>query len=198
MRTSAFLIDECVKRPVDRVDVTTFDDTSIVQAVLSGAPVRFSELVARYDRRVRREVSRFIDDESAQEDAVQEAFYRAFKNLDALDQPERFGAWLAEIARRIGIDYRRRTMARIVVDLRTDVENERASDNDPNPDDWIWEEVAQLRPRFIEVLTLCYRSGRSYAEIAHVLNTSLSTVRGRIFEARRALRQRLQDRGIEW
>ncbi len=178
--------------------MAAFDDGSIVQEVLSGSAIRFSELVARYDRRVRIEIARHVDDPTSREDAVQEAFYKAFKNLGSLERPERFGAWLAEIARRVGVDHHRRRLHREPTRPLPESSEETLPSPGSTTHAWIWEEVGQLRPHFSEVLTLRYRQGRSYGEVAHRLGIDHSTVRGRIFEARRALRARLLARGIDW
>jgi DNA-directed RNA polymerase specialized sigma24 family protein len=65
-----------------------------------------------------------------------------------------------------------------------------AAATDPH---WIWEEVARLDTPLAEVLRLRYAEGRSYAEIAARLRVPLSTIRGRIYTARCALRRRLEE-----
>lgn len=174
--------------------MTPPDDTTLVRAILAGEVARFRELVARYDTRVRLVVARRLDDSASREDAVQETFYKAFKNLDRLARPERLEGWLVRIARRVAADHRRRSA------LREKLLLERLERATPRgaPLEWIWEEVQQLAPAFAEALRLRYREGRSYAEVAEALDVPVSTVRGRIYEARRALRRRLTAEGIRW
>ena len=170
------------------------DDSTLVAAIRAGDVSRFRELVARYDARVRLVVAYRLADTAAREDAVQETFYKAFKNLDRLTRPERFEAWLVRIARTVAADHRRRRARRDVVYL------EELEGVPPGGAalDWIWDEVQQLVPAFGQVLRMRYREGCSYAEIAERLGVPLSTVRGRIYEARRALRHRLTKDGQRW
>ena len=63
---------------------------------------------------------------------------------------------------------------------------------------WIWEEVGRLAPDQAQVLRLRYAEGSSYGEIARRLGLPESTVRGRIYLARRALRRRLAEGGLAW
>jgi RNA polymerase sigma factor (sigma-70 family) len=71
------------------------------------------------------------------------------------------------------------------------VANEASLSAAPASTSWIWEEVSRLSPLAAEILELRYRQGLSYAEIADRLQVPRSTVRGRIYQARRELRQRL-------
>ena len=88
------------------------DDTTLVRAILAGEVSRFRELVTRYDQRVRLAVARRLEDSAAREDAVQETFYKAFKNLDRLSRPERIEGWLVRIARTVAADHRRASARR--------------------------------------------------------------------------------------
>ncbi|MCP3920847.1 MAG: sigma-70 family RNA polymerase sigma factor [bacterium] len=169
------------------------DDSTLVAAIRAGDVSRFRELVARYDARVRLVVAYRLEDTAMREDAVQETFYKAFKYLDRLARPERFEAWLVRIARTVAADHRRRRTRRDVVFLE---ELEGVSTRATL--DWIWDEVQELVPAFAQVLSMRYREGCSYAEIAERLGVPLSTVRGRIYEARRALRHRLTKDGQRW
>lgn len=172
-------------------------DSALVHAVLAGEVPRFGELVARYDAKVRAVVGRLLADPEAREDAVQETFYRAFRHLGDLDRPERFGAWLVGIARNAAAEQGRRAARREALVLARLEGVERAARGGA-PLAWIWEEVGRLAPDQAQVLRLRYAEGSSYGEIARRLGLPESTVRGRIYLARRALRRRLAEGGLAW
>jgi RNA polymerase sigma-70 factor (ECF subfamily) len=160
-----------------------FEDTAI-------GSDRFVELVERHDRTVRAVVERSVRDPLLREELIQQTFCQAFRGLPELEQPERLEAWLARIARNAVIDaLRRREVLRRREQPLDDL------DLPARPDaraGWIWDEVARLDADDREVLALRYRDGLSYREIATRFGVPDSTVRGRVYEARRALRVRLE------
>lgn len=170
------------------------EDAVLVAAARGGDAARFGELVRRHEARVRAVVGRSLRDEESAAEATQHSFFLAWRNLDALVDAERFEAWLVRIAERVAQESLRRRAR----------ERGRAADDDERegvaaraaptaPDRAIWDEVAQLSPLLREVIGLRYGEGLSYAEIAARLGVPHSTVRGRIHEARLALRRRLED-----
>ena len=174
----------------------TRDEPSLLAAILAGATERFGEFVALYDRCVRGVVDARVRDPVLREEVVQTTFCLAFRGLAEVDAPERVTGWLAAIARNAAADALRQREARaareVTLDGIDDVETRSPADAG-----WIWEEVAKLEGADREALTLRYREGLSYREIARRLQLPGSTVRGRIFEARRALRRRLERRELE-
>lgn len=166
-------------------------DAALVAAVLRGETPRFAELVRRHERRVRRIVARAVRDADTREELVQQTFCDAFVGLAKLSSGERFCAWLARIARS--------SIANHLQRARRESELEPAEwtqwPGRERREAWIWEEVDRLSPAQAEVLHLRYAHGRTYAEIAERLGVPCSTVRGRIHEARRALRERLTKDG---
>jgi RNA polymerase sigma-70 factor (ECF subfamily) len=171
------------------------DDPLVVTAILAGATDRFAELVDRYEARVRRVVGRDVRDAGLREEVVQTTFLQAFRGLGALATRERFEAWLTRIARNAVADALRQRSERTERELPLEELDPPAPGRD-RPG-WIWEEVGRLDAPDREVLSLRYRDGLSYREIAASLQVPLSTVRGRIYEARRALRRRLESQEDE-
>src|SRR3546814_14924705 len=62
----------------------------------------------RYNRRLFRIAHGILKNAGEAEDAVQEAYVRVFTRLDPLDDPARFGAWLANVAANEALQRRRR------------------------------------------------------------------------------------------
>jgi RNA polymerase sigma-70 factor (ECF subfamily) len=165
-------------------------DLELVQAILSGNTALFADVVRRYDRRVRHVVERGVRDPDSREELVQRTFYQAFRKLPALADPRKLEAWLLRIARNGVAEFHRQQRTR-----PQPLTDRGALDGSmpPTTSSWVWEEVRRLSPCSRDALELRYRQGSSYAEIARRLNVPLSTVRGRIYQARRELRKRLAD-----
>lgn len=162
---------------------------ALVAAIRGGEVARFSEVVRRFDRAVRAFVARSVRDPDGREELVQQTFYLGFRRLDALATPERLRAWLLSIARNCIRDYRRREARQARLRLAG------AGEAAPAPPTWIWEEVDALAAPQAEILRLRYQQQCTYAEAAARLGVSVATVRGRLYEARRALRRRLKEEG---
>ncbi len=160
-------------------------DAALVLAIRTGDAERFSEVVRRCDGMVRRIVSRTIRDPDGRDEVVQRTFYDAFRRLDTLADPARLQAWLASIARHCVIDYERQRARR-----KEEPFADRAARASRG---WLWEEVDALPAGLGAVLRLRYRDRLSYAELAQRFGVPVSTIRGRIYLARRALRRRLED-----
>ena len=163
------------------------DDAALVEEILAGDTARFGEVVRRHDRAVRRVVMRRIADPDEVEEVVQQTFYLALRGLDRLAEPRRLRGWLVTIARNCGAEHRRRAELRgetVELSRIEAVARDRSAE-------WIWSEVERLTAIHRDVLQRRYRAGLSYEEIAQELDVPVSTVRGRIYEARKELRRRL-------
>jgi RNA polymerase sigma-70 factor, ECF subfamily len=73
------------------------DDAAIVARVLAGDTGAYALLVARYRAQFARYAVRMLGNREDAEEALQDAFVRAFRSLARCDEPERFGAWLFRI-----------------------------------------------------------------------------------------------------
>ena len=160
---------------------------ALVAAIREGEVGLFCQVVCRFDRAVRAVVARSVRDPDGREELVQQTFYLGFRRLDSLAAPERLRAWLVSIARNCVKDYHRRRAREARLQLASAVERP------PPPATWIWEEVDTLAAPLAQVLRLRYQQGCTYAETAARLDVSVATVRGRLYEARRALRLRLKE-----
>jgi RNA polymerase sigma-70 factor, ECF subfamily len=63
------------------------------------------ELMRRYFREIAVLAAAMVNDATEAEDLAQEAFIRAFRNLDLLLDPRRFGPWLRRIVVGVSIDW---------------------------------------------------------------------------------------------
>ena len=72
-------------------------DSAIVKRVLSGHSEAYALLVERYHERAIRFARSMLSDPRDAEEAVQDAFVRAYRSLARYEDSERFGAWLMRI-----------------------------------------------------------------------------------------------------
>lgn len=168
------------------VKVAVHEAHASIRAVLEGDHARFAEVVEAFDAPVRRIVGRDVRDPQALEEVVQETWCRTYRYLERLAVAERLESWVGRIARSCVVDhFRERRRAERFVPLADDPVP-------PAPVEWVWGLVDQLEPAQREVLILRYRQQQSLGEIADALGVPPSTVRGRLFVARHALRDRIE------
>ncbi len=163
---------------------------STIDAVLAGDHARFTDLVRHFDAPVRRIVSREMRDPHALEEVVQEIWCRTFRQLARLQDVTRLEAWIGRIARNCVTDhFRDQRRRQRFVPLEDDAAR-------PNRIEWVWDLVDRLDPSLRDVLSWRYREHLSYAEIGERAGVPVSTVRGRLFMAREALREHIErERG---
>jgi len=85
----------------------SLSDGELVRATLEGDKRAFGELYDRYARLIRVICNDKAGDVTIALDLAQEAFLRAYKKLDRLEDAERFGAWLISITRNVCREFRR-------------------------------------------------------------------------------------------
>jgi RNA polymerase sigma factor (sigma-70 family) len=171
------------------------DDAELVGAVLAGDRDAFGPLLARWQASVLRLCRRLLGPGDEAEDVAQEAAVQAFLGLPRLADPARFGAWLHAIAANQARMVLRRRRLLTLNGLPPDTAIPLFSgEPGPAPEDaWAGRETHEailgalraLPPTVREAVIGFYLQGYSYQELAELLGTPISTVRGRL---RRALR----------
>src|SRR3569832_509214 len=72
-------------------------DAALVDRVLHGEVFVFGVLVSRYRDKYARYAVHMLGNREDSEEALQDAFTRAYRSLARCEDPERFGAWLFRI-----------------------------------------------------------------------------------------------------
>lgn len=164
-------------------------DARLIQRILNGDRDLFGILVSRYTRSSYAVAYAHLGNTHDAEDTTQEAFLRAFQDLNRLDDPARFGNWLLSIVRHISIDRLRR-----VIRERRVLEESDNADASATPDPGRAElhallrrRVDELKPEYREALSLHYFAGKSAREIAELLGESRESIKKRLQRAREAL-----------
>jgi RNA polymerase sigma-70 factor, ECF subfamily len=73
------------------------DEPRMIASILAGDTQLFHELIRPYERRVYAMALSFLRNEADAEDAAQEAFLKAFRNLASFRGDAKFGTWLVSI-----------------------------------------------------------------------------------------------------
>lgn len=152
------------------------------------------ELIVAYQHRVAGFVFAMTNRSDTVEDLCQQIFIKMIRAVDRLQAPAQFESWLFRLARNTCIDQlRRQRLRRIFLPFAEEHENipEPPGAVDSEELDALRHALAQLRPQDRALLALV-QEGRSHAEIAEILGTSVAAVKARLHRAREHLREHYQ------
>ncbi|NDJ61999.1 MAG: sigma-70 family RNA polymerase sigma factor [Chloroflexi bacterium] len=173
-----------------------------VQAALEGDQDAFAELVYAFQDAVYNLCYRMLYERTEAEDATQEAFLRAYLNLQRYDPARSFKTWLLTIASNHCIDRLRRRRLKWL-SLDDPLPNLSLSSEEPEPEELsirneqsaaVQKLLNQLSPDYRAAVVLRYWYEYSYAEIADILDTTESAIKSRLFRARQMLADKLTSK----
>jgi len=175
-----------------------------IRRILGGDSREFGVLVDRYKDRAFALALRLLESREDAEDAVQDAFVKAYRRLAEFRGDCRFGTWYYRILYNTCISrISRRPADSLSLDDVASAQGEIAVSNEPDRlemmvadecGEILGEELQKLPRKFQAVLTLFYVQEQRYEEIAAILDVPLNTVKSHLFRARELLRKRVQDR----
>lgn len=168
-------------------------DEQIADAVVAGDTEAFAVLVSRYTARYARFAARMLGNREDGEEALQDAFVRAYRALGKRDGKSAFGPWFHAIlmnqcrttaGRRAN---RQRLIVHDEVALERAVADESAAA--PAAGSEIETAVAKLDPLQREVFLMKYVEGLSYEEIALITGVGVSALKMRVKRTADRLRE---------
>lgn len=176
-------------------------EMAVIQKVKDGEVNAFEELMAAYEKNVYNLALRMVKSPEDAADMSQEAFIKAYNNLDNFRAESKFSVWLYRIVSNVCLDFLRRQSRRGTVSLSMedddgdDVQLDIA-DESQSPErllerqltkDAVRRGLETLPPDARQILLLREIQGLSYEEISDVLGIEVGTVKSRIFRARKKL-----------
>jgi RNA polymerase sigma-70 factor (ECF subfamily) len=179
---------------------------SWIKAARQGDRGAFGRLVEAYQGAVYNLTYRMLGDPTEAEDAAQETFLRAYRKLDSYDPTRKFSTWLLSIASHHCIDrLRRRRLTWISLEDECLPPTTLVS-HQPGPERCAMQSEREaaiqalldtLPGDYRAVVVFHYWNGLSYEEIAQTTGSTVSSVKSRLFRARRMLAKQLQGAGVE-
>ena len=174
----------------------------IIRECLEGRQGAWETLMNTYAKRVFNMAYQFCGNREEAEDLTQDIFLKLHHALSKFDFQKNFTAWLLTLSKNYLIDeYRRTKWER----TQRDEFDERvlAQSTLSGPEDnlarketqaIIWEGLNRLSSEMRMAVILRDLQGRSYEEMAEILDLPLGTVKSRVNRARLALAEVLKDR----
>ena len=183
------------------------NDINIINLVKNGDSRAFDILVVKYQDRLIYSVYKFCKDLELSQDITQEAFVKAFRNIDKFRGESSFYTWIYRIAINTAKNYFS-NKSRGAETYNEDILDTALSDmslNSDNPEtllaaeemkDAVNQAFQNLPDEIRSTLSLREYDGLSYEEIAKVQNCPIGTVRSRIFKGRELINETFSKLGL--
>jgi RNA polymerase sigma-70 factor, ECF subfamily len=177
-------------------------DPDVLRRARRGDERAFALIVRQYETPLYNYVLRVLcGDRALAEDMCQEVFMRVYQALPAFDHRCQFSTWLFQVAKHRVVDElrarERRGRAPLELDAVPQLQLSVAPSESVESMDAVWRAIGRLSLDLKMALLLRDVIGLSYAEIADALETTLTTVKWRIYKARETVVAELEAGGFE-
>lgn len=194
--------------PRENASESSLEDDVLVKKAKGGDEKAYKKLVDKYERALYFHILKMVKDREQVEDLVQEAFVKAFDNLNTYSTNYAFSTWLYRIATNNTIDYlRKKKLNTLSIDkpMKTkdgEMEMQLPDESASTDRDIIKKQrkkivqnaIDDLPKKYRKVIELRHMEEKSYKEISDILDKPLGTVKAHIFRARELLYKALKDK----
>lgn len=177
-------------------------DEVLVQLVADGDKDAMRALFARHNVRVFRFLTRIVGNDATAEDLLNEVFLEVWRNAGRFEARSQVSTWILAIARFKALASMRRRQH----DELDDEASEMIEDTTDNPEVTVQKTersallqqcLQQLSVAHRQVVDLVYYHEQSIEEVAEIIGVPASTVKTRVFYARKRIAELMAERGLD-
>jgi RNA polymerase sigma-70 factor (ECF subfamily) len=173
-------------------------DAQVVRDILSGDRDAYRLLVRRYGGVLFNHAVRMVGSQDDASDLAQKALVKGYQKLSSCKEPERVGAWLFRILSNMAKDHVRSPRRKdLSIEQLPEIPENQGTPADSvqrsELRDRLQQALESLTPDQREAFVLKHVEGRSYEEMAAVLEVSSASLKMRVHRAREALKLLLED-----
>jgi len=181
------------------------NEAAVIQKVLGGDKRAYAELVDRHKEKAMTLAMRMLKNREDAEEAIQDAFVRAFNALPRFEWKSSFSTWFYRIVYNVCATQlsKRGEDLHVSLDTGDDEKILELSSGEPPPDiqlesnemeQIVLSEVEKLSSLYGAICTLFFVQDMSYDQIVEVTGLPLGTVKVRLFRGRLILREAVANR----
>ncbi|MHC4215272.1 MAG: RNA polymerase sigma factor [Planctomycetota bacterium] len=174
---------------------TEISDKELVNYVLNGDIDRFEGLYRRYYSSMVAIAYCVLREHNLAEDAAQQAFLRALRNLRSLRHKDKFASWLSRLCKNVAKDMVTSKPGRTkTIEISKLQLPDKTNEDDTSRG--VRQALESISPSAKELVVLRYYDNLSYEQIAVVLDVSEATIGRKLRKAKRNIAKYLQYNGF--
>lgn len=187
--------------------ISSLEDDEFISQAKKGDQKAYKKIMEKYQTPLYYHVLKMVKNREQVEDLVQEAFMKAFKNLESYNTEYAFSTWLYRITTNHTIDYlRKRKLNTTSIhnpiktkdgEVEIEISGQSQTDREiikKERKKIINDAILNLPEKYKTVIEMRHLQELSYQEIADQLDLPLGTVKAHIFRAREMLYKALIDK----
>ncbi len=180
------------------MDLSIKDETLFAQMRLHDAKA-FEVLFKRHYKPLCRRVNSMLNDEEATEDVVQQLFIKIWESRETLQTPDSVAAYLFTAARNRALNYIKSQSRKLsnetpLTHLHDEADNRTEENMDAKElQKALYAAIDALPEKRREVFVLSRFEGKSYKEIAEIMQISVKTVEAQMGKALSTLREFIKN-----
>jgi len=174
-----------------------------IQQCQAGSAKAFESIVEKYMKQAYFIALGLVGNRQDAMDLSQEAFFRAYSNIDRLNSKRRFFPWFYQILKNLCFSHLRKRVHRNHNSLEMVDESQISGSANPQfcpseiaerneTKDNLWQAIGQLNEKHREVIILRHFQNLSYEQIAQIIMCAKGTVMSRLYNARKELKNALK------
>ena len=169
------------------------DEQLIIADILAGNTAQYRQLVERYQHPVLKVIYKIVGDVEDAKELTQDVFVKAFESLSQYKKEYKFFSWIYRIAINSALLFVRSKKKFVPID---EISDQLCQGPDYNPEDDLRDRllgstINELNEPYKSVILLKYYADLSYADMAVTLGIPEKTVKSRLFDARKILKDKL-------
>jgi len=168
------------------------DEKQIISDILCGDTNQYKILVEKYQNPVFRVINQIVNNMEDAKELTQDVFVKAYVNLCQYNMDFKFFSWIYRIAINTALLSVKRKKQYVDINNMTEVLFHTPDELGEDDNELIVKmTIKELSKSYRSVLLLKYYADLSYSDIAETLNIPEKTVKSRLFDARKSLRDKL-------
>jgi RNA polymerase sigma factor (sigma-70 family) len=183
-------------------------DTDIIRRIGDGDQRAYADLIDRHKDRAMTLALRMLKNRADAEEALQDAFIRAFHALPSFENKSSFSTWFYRIVFNVCSTQLSKRPSQRVVSFQAETDEGMSEVREPVSDEMppdleyesaefqsiVHDEIGRLPEPYAVILTLFFVQDMGYEEIIDVTGLPLGTVKNRLFRARMLLQRAVLKR----
>jgi len=174
------------------LDLSKLSDEEVVEITRTKNKEAYSEIIKRYQGKLMRYAKYLVNDNERASDVVQDAFIKAYINLNSFDTKRKFSSWIYRIVHNEAVNlinkYKKEKPLFENIDFDSGINIE---------EEYTQNEVRKMVKNCLEEMSLLYREPlslyflekNSYNEISDILRIPIGTVGTRINRAKKLMKK---------